>query len=194
MNNVLDINIENDVDNLNVSQSTLTENQVQNNTNSPVSASHCTNDGNLSKVSKDQSKDNILTDIVSNNENIKEKSNAYSARSIESPITQKCNVVLKVNTEQKNTNLKIKSPQVERASILPTVINSYGQKIFRFYWLDAYEDSYTDPGVVFLFGRVLEPKSNQPISCCVTVKNVPRRIYVLPRRNVSCIYYYILKI
>ncbi|OXU31527.1 hypothetical protein TSAR_014281 [Trichomalopsis sarcophagae] len=93
--------------------------------------------------------------------------------------------VLKSISNKKQVENETRSPvsQVERLSILPTTTNSYGQKIFRFFWLDAYEDSYTDPGVVFLFGKIFESTANQYISSCVTVKNIPRRMYVLPRKD-----------
>ncbi|XP_008210457.1 DNA polymerase alpha catalytic subunit-like isoform X2 [Nasonia vitripennis] len=196
-NDLLDIGIKNNVDNINVSKSISIKKQVENKTRSPVSQSHCSNDGSSSKahtcynalkkqlngpLSKSNSNNNILTDTISKNKNTKEKSNTHSMQNIEPPIMQNCNVVAS-NIKQKNTDSKIISPQVERLSILPTTTNSYGQKIFRFFWLDAYEDSYTDPGVVFLFGKILEPTANQYISSCVTVKNIPRRMYVLPRKD-----------
>ena len=45
------------------------------------------------------------------------------------------------------------------------------------YWLDAHEDPYKHPGTVWLFGKVaVQPRKF--VSCCVTVKNIPRRIYL----------------
>eukprot|EP00698_Gefionella_okellyi_P007248 TRINITY_DN1759_c3_g1_i1.p1 TRINITY_DN1759_c3_g1~~TRINITY_DN1759_c3_g1_i1.p1 ORF type:complete len:1451 (-),score=432.17 TRINITY_DN1759_c3_g1_i1:59-4213(-) len=50
--------------------------------------------------------------------------------------------------------------------------------VTQFYWLDAYEEEKLK-GTVFLFGRVnVEGKW---ISCSLTVKNIPRTIYAVPR-------------
>jgi len=57
---------------------------------------------------------------------------------------------------------------------------------FKMYWLDAFEDAQAAPGTVFLIGRV-KPKESQGtskfVSCCVTVKNVPRNLFFLPRTH-----------
>lgn len=105
-------------------------------------------------------------------------------------------------------------------SELPLVNSSNGEQVLRFYWLDAYEDQYHNPGIslvnnrllrrsyhvlnsvclnvdvlflilmhfvgtVYLFGKVWIEKAKVYVSCCVTVKNIERRIYVLPRSTVS---------
>lgn len=65
-----------------------------------------------------------------------------------------------------------------------------GSKVLRFYWWDAWEDRFVKPGVVFLFGKVYIDDSNPSrgcISCCVCVKNIDRKIYLLPREYVSYI-------
>ncbi|CAF0727616.1 unnamed protein product [Brachionus calyciflorus] len=63
------------------------------------------------------------------------------------------------------------------------------------YWLDAYEDPYSQSGTIYLFGKMplLKQQQQQQTSkdndnlitfasvCCV-VKNIPRRIHVLPRK------------
>lgn len=40
-------------------------------------------------------------------------------------------------------------------------------------------------GVVFLFGKVWIESANTYVSCCVTVKNIERTVYLLPRETVS---------
>uniref|UniRef100_A0A8D0EDG3 DNA polymerase n=1 Tax=Salvator merianae TaxID=96440 RepID=A0A8D0EDG3_SALMN len=67
------------------------------------------------------------------------------------------------------------------SSQLPLVNGEDGEQVFRFYWLDAYEDQYNQPGVVFLFGKVWIESAQTYVSCCVTVKNIERTIYLLPR-------------
>lgn len=52
----------------------------------------------------------------------------------------------------------------------------------RLYWYDAYEVPYVRSGNVYLFGRALVPGTeNETVSCCVTVQNVQRNLFLLPR-------------
>lgn len=60
------------------------------------------------------------------------------------------------------------------------------KKVLKFWFWDAWEDPIKFPGKVFLFGRA--PIENNPKefrSVCVTIENVERNLYVLPRRFVS---------
>lgn len=55
---------------------------------------------------------------------------------------------------------------------------------FIFYWYDAHEDQ----NVVYLFGKTASLNTNNQVSyvsTCVAVKNVPKVMYVLPRRGCS---------
>ncbi|KAG0346298.1 DNA polymerase alpha catalytic subunit [Podila humilis] len=47
----------------------------------------------------------------------------------------------------------------------------------RMYWTDACEVR----GVVYIFGKVLQRTTNKYISCCVTVQNIERNLFLLPR-------------
>ncbi|XP_067343066.1 DNA polymerase alpha catalytic subunit isoform X2 [Channa argus] len=67
------------------------------------------------------------------------------------------------------------------SSQLPLVEGGDGEQVFRFYWLDAFEDPYSQPGVVYLFGKVWIESAKSHVSCCVTVKNIERTMYLLPR-------------
>ena len=58
-------------------------------------------------------------------------------------------------------------------------------KVFRFYWLDAYEDSYKQPGTVYLFGKSFADSIKKYVSCCLVVKNIDRKIFLLPREKVG---------
>lgn len=49
----------------------------------------------------------------------------------------------------------------------------------RMWWFDAYERR--EKGQVYLFGKALNKATNTYVSCCVTVKNIQRNIFVLPR-------------
>ena len=57
--------------------------------------------------------------------------------------------------------------------------------MLRVFWWDAHEEVFKQPGVVYLFGKVWIEAAKTHVSCCVTVKNIPRRIYLLPREKVS---------
>lgn len=67
------------------------------------------------------------------------------------------------------------------SSNLPLVKGADDEQVFQFYWLDAYEDPYNQPGVVFLFGKVWIESVKTHVSCCVMVKNIERTLYFLPR-------------
>ncbi|XP_061660924.1 DNA polymerase alpha catalytic subunit isoform X2 [Syngnathoides biaculeatus] len=67
------------------------------------------------------------------------------------------------------------------SSKLPLVAGPDGENVFRFYWLDAFEDSYSQPGVVYLFGKVWIESAQFYTSCCVSVRNIERTMYILPR-------------
>jgi DNA polymerase alpha subunit A len=72
------------------------------------------------------------------------------------------------------------------SSSLPTVtVEEDGEQkeVLRMYWLDAHEDPYKNPGTVWLFGKVAVQSAF--VSCCVTVKNVPRRVYLAMRETNS---------
>ncbi|KAH9967412.1 DNA polymerase alpha catalytic subunit [Russula dissimulans] len=48
---------------------------------------------------------------------------------------------------------------------------------FRFFWLDYLEHE----GVLYFIGKTLDKNTNAYISCCVTVANLQRNLFVLPR-------------
>ena len=63
-------------------------------------------------------------------------------------------------------------------------VDDKGESYIRMFWLDAFAKA----GVVYLFGKVhYPPKSGEGkgsyVSCCVTVKNNMRSMFVLPRLN-----------
>ncbi|XP_065114338.1 DNA polymerase alpha catalytic subunit [Paramisgurnus dabryanus] len=69
------------------------------------------------------------------------------------------------------------------ASRLPLVEGPDGDMVFRFYWQDAFEDQYSQPGVVYLFGKVWIESAKAHVSCCVAVRNIDRTMYLLPREH-----------
>lgn len=57
----------------------------------------------------------------------------------------------------------------------------------RFYWIDYLELD----GKVYFVGKVLDKQTNKYVSCCVTVENLVRNLYVLPRtRRVGACFSY----
>jgi DNA polymerase alpha subunit A len=48
---------------------------------------------------------------------------------------------------------------------------------FRFFWLDYLEHE----GVLYFIGKALDKNTNSYVSCCVTVANLQRNLFVLPR-------------
>lgn len=68
---------------------------------------------------------------------------------------------------------------------LPVVQNEEGESVVQFFWLDAFEDYFKNPGTVHMFGKVRIPDSKAHVSCCVTVRNIPRRLFLLPKESAS---------
>ncbi|XP_060038786.1 DNA polymerase alpha catalytic subunit isoform X2 [Erinaceus europaeus] len=85
--------------------------------------------------------------------------------------------------EQEGDN-NFSAPEVQvDANHLPLVKGEDEEQVFQFYWLDAYEDQFSQPGVVFLFGKVWIESAQTYVSCCVMVKNIERTLYFLPRET-----------
>ncbi|KAL5004890.1 hypothetical protein ScPMuIL_018346 [Solemya velum] len=82
--------------------------------------------------------------------------------------------------------LDVSDVQVD-SSQLPFTTTEQGEQVLRLYWLDAYEDAYKTPGTVYLFGKVWIESAKTYVSCCVTVKNIERRLYLLPRPTKVCL-------
>lgn len=72
------------------------------------------------------------------------------------------------------------SPKVDESSCLGTVDRD-GKKAVRFYWIDAVEDTYNNKGTVYMFGKVQKPGTDKYESCCVTVQNIERSMFFVPR-------------
>ncbi|KAL1140590.1 hypothetical protein AAG570_000520, partial [Ranatra chinensis] len=68
-------------------------------------------------------------------------------------------------------------------SSLPLIKNENGEEVLRFYFLDAHEEIFTQPGTVYLFGKVWVESVKSYASCCVCVKNVDRQVFLLPREK-----------
>ncbi|XP_076048772.1 DNA polymerase alpha catalytic subunit [Oratosquilla oratoria] len=81
--------------------------------------------------------------------------------------------------ELKETSV-ISDVQID-SSKLPVTTDENGDQVLRFFWLDAYEDYFNNPGTVYLFGKVWIESAMTHVSCCVAVKNIERRMFVLPR-------------
>ncbi|XP_028966378.1 DNA polymerase alpha catalytic subunit [Galendromus occidentalis] len=64
---------------------------------------------------------------------------------------------------------------------LPVSENPDGETVFRLFWLDAYEEPYAHPGTVYVFGKTTV--SNSSVSAAIVVKNIPRKLFFLPRER-----------
>ncbi|NWR74366.1 DPOLA polymerase, partial [Centropus unirufus] len=84
--------------------------------------------------------------------------------------------------EEDEADLVVADVQLD-PNLLPLVNGENDERVLKFYWLDAYEDQFSQPGVVFLFGKVWIESANTFVSCCVTVKNIERTVYLLPRET-----------
>uniref|UniRef100_A0A5F8GFC4 DNA polymerase n=1 Tax=Monodelphis domestica TaxID=13616 RepID=A0A5F8GFC4_MONDO len=82
--------------------------------------------------------------------------------------------------QEDESSLRTQEIQVD-SNHLPLVKGADGDQVFLFYWLDAYEDQFNQPGVVFLFGKVWIESAETHVSCCVMVKNIERTLHLLPR-------------
>ena len=89
------------------------------------------------------------------------------------------NTTKDVNIDTSNfplTKADIKNPDSGEVS---------SEEVLKMYWFDASEDPMRHPGTVWLFGKVWIASANAYVSCCVTVKNIPRRIYLAKRDFLS---------
>ncbi|CAG2165802.1 unnamed protein product [Oppiella nova] len=84
-----------------------------------------------------------------------------------------------------NQNNDIQSLPI--AAILPKEVpfefDDHKNKLISFYWFDAYIDYFRNPSVVYLFGKVFIKDIKRFVSCCIQVRNIERKIYLLPREH-----------
>lgn len=81
------------------------------------------------------------------------------------------------------TDIQASSVSVDCSSLPMHEVD--GKQLMSFYWIDAYEEP-SNPGTVFLFGKV-GVANDAFVSCCVTVRNIQRCLYLLPRKKVSSV-------
>ncbi|XP_012540417.1 DNA polymerase alpha catalytic subunit [Monomorium pharaonis] len=75
---------------------------------------------------------------------------------------------------------------IDLTEITPQLIKTKDEEeVFRFYYLDAYENPYKNPGTVYLFGKTYVSSHDTYCSCCIMVHCIPRRIYLLPRKYIK---------
>ncbi|XP_018324520.1 DNA polymerase alpha catalytic subunit [Agrilus planipennis] len=165
-------NTENEVDK--ILGQTINDNQTQNNDNTKeiLNESKTIFDSNNQESLLDDDFD--LTQIEDNEFNENETFNDPFMDHID-------HLVNEYETMQENGCNNAKMEVDVDISKLPLVLNEDGIKVFRFYWWDAFEDQNNKPGFVLLFGKVYNEESSSYISCCVVVRNIDRKIYLLPR-------------
>lgn len=127
---------------------------------------------------------NTITDVAQ--EFLNDDFEVFSGLKKESPKAKELKPLTSNWSEQAMDNQVTASVQTDGQ--LPLQTNENGEKILKFYWLDAWEDRFVKPGVVYLFGKVYVNPSNKKagcVSCCLVVKNVNRQLFLLPREYVS---------
>ncbi|XP_053561243.1 DNA polymerase alpha catalytic subunit [Bombina bombina] len=111
------------------------------------------------------------------NQKNKERTHMEESSFISSTLGQTCWDQMPEESSSVSADVQVDS------NLLPLVTGADGDQIFRFYWLDAYEDQYNQPGVVYLFGKVWIESAEVYVSCCVSVRNIERTVYLLPRET-----------
>lgn len=97
-------------------------------------------------------------------------------------------------TDVQNTSCKtsVKDIKVGNAidltKVIPQLIKTKDEEVFRFYYLDVYENPLKNPGTVYFFGKTYIASHDTYASCCVMVHCIPRRIYLLPRKYVCIVF------
>ncbi|KAL0122747.1 hypothetical protein PUN28_007448 [Cardiocondyla obscurior] len=125
--------------------------------------------GDLSTINFDDGSMDI--DFPSSNNKVKSKKNGIDVR------TATCKTSVKSMKIGNAVDLMESTPQL--------IKTNDKDEVFRFYYLDAYENSYKNPGTVYLFGKVYVSSLDTYCSCCVMVHCIPRRIYLLPRKYIK---------
>ncbi len=105
-----------------------------------------------------------------------------------------------VEAKQLNSQFKQEANGVSTSSDLDIdfqlhMKNQSSSNKFLFYWLDAFEDQFNSNGTIYLFGKMPILKQNSSfngdkkdatsvsfVSVCCVVKNIPKIVYVLPRK------------
>ncbi|CAG8474984.1 7713_t:CDS:10 [Funneliformis mosseae] len=84
--------------------------------------------------------------------------------------------------QNKFDNVSLNQPINSNSSLNDQVkspIDHQSNNCYQLFWIDAIEKA----GLVYIVGKVFDSKCNSYISCCVTVKNIHRNIFVLPRQK-----------
>lgn len=61
-------------------------------------------------------------------------------------------------------------------------------------WASSERAKLSSTGTVFLFGKVYVENAKTFVSCCVTVKNIERRIFILPRVKVRVVIFWLMNV
>ena len=128
-------------------------------------------------------KSRAMTEPMSALKIVKSEPEDLDAREESDLTEEQLSAVWKAMQGTDSSNSVLPSDVSVDTSKLPLVTNEGGEQVLRMFWLDAYEDPYKQPGTVYLFGKVWIESAKSYVSCCVAVKNINRRIYLLPREE-----------
>ncbi|XP_011864570.1 PREDICTED: DNA polymerase alpha catalytic subunit [Vollenhovia emeryi] len=142
--------------------------QIIEDDNSPtMDLSECV--GDLSTIDFDDG--SMDMDFSSSTKNVKSQKNGIDVQ----------NAACKASVKSMNVG-----NAVDLMEVAPQLIKTKdGEEVFKFYYLDAYENPYKNPGTVYLFGKTYVASHDTFCSCCVMVRSIPRRVYLLPRKYIK---------
>jgi DNA polymerase Pol2 len=85
-----------------------------------------------------------------------------------------------VDSDGEHSDSSIKARQNRRESKKKAQSeDSTADRTLRFFWIDYLEEN----GLVHLLGKAYDRSTEKYVSCCVTVKNIQRNLFVLPRER-----------
>ena len=128
----------------------------------------------------DDSMDVALNDVdddikleVEDKENVSVQNDVIKEETIKSPSPTWSAPLL---AEQKEGGFKLET--YDKTST--PLVELDGENVFKMYCIDVHENSYNAPGVVYLIGKV-HVQGSKYTSAAVTVRNIPRTVFILPR-------------
>lgn len=140
----------------------------------------------VNEINKEYDFNDILKDDLFINDNsftMMSKGSSLEVNLSETDKTNDLNESFEWSVLAENDDISSPSVSVVLPKDLPFESDMEGNQIFHFYWFDAFCDHFKNPGIVYLFGKVFIKESNRHVSCCIIVKNIERRIYLLPRET-----------
>ncbi|XP_060516543.1 DNA polymerase alpha catalytic subunit isoform X2 [Cylas formicarius] len=156
---------------------TLTKDSIEIETSQNFTTFHSPEDLTINDFSQDSFEDEL---DISQIEDIESQAVVHNSENQKSePLTIELNLSEWTQNSINETAMDIES-SIQYTNNIP-LVSENNKEVFRFFWLDAYEDPEKQKGTVFLFGKTYCDKAKCFVSCCVAVRNIYRQVFVLPR-------------